>query len=321
MAEPTLWVCQHREPRRLKLVHVDGRQAIVHVVTGEMSLAPELDGRQQWRLQFDDEGAGFLHADGQDSIWADDLLEWTLSHTGARPDEEGSLMVVPQSTAAASRAVPLETFRVACRPNLTYDVQLENIGSLHLKCMVLRSARHGFHVLWSVLSLHSALGLTSQGKAGKWAAHGWQRWCVWLTSIGLCSEHIVNKSGNCEDDRVGETMMHEDGGLEWRGISSVTLFALLVRFAHGRAERLRDYDDMQKVKALLRSFAGKCFGGRLKWTLWVSFMPVWHPPLAPRGQASEPFVVIDIVDGLVQLGPLFGACPMPFMKAFGGISG
>ena len=85
-------VCRHVDPCRLLLQDVDGGQAIVHLLTGEMCMLLAVQAR--WVLRYDVDGFGYVRA-GEKCKWADDLLKLTLCHDGAE-DNEGKLYVFRQ---------------------------------------------------------------------------------------------------------------------------------------------------------------------------------------------------------------------------------
>ena len=85
-------VCRHVDPCRLLLQDVDGGQAIVHLLTGEMCMLLAVEVR--WVLRYDEDGFGYVRA-GEKCKWADDLLKLTLCHDGAE-DNEGKLYVFRQ---------------------------------------------------------------------------------------------------------------------------------------------------------------------------------------------------------------------------------
>ena len=316
-AGSALWVCSHANPPRLRLAHVDAGQALVHIDTAEVAMLPALAQGRSWRLRFDEEGAAFLRAHTGEPMWADDILKLTLCHGGTAPLVEGPLFVVCPGAGGQSETLAFESFRVACRANLDFEVQLLHGGRITLRCLELRCGRHGFHVMWNVLHLHRDLRLTSQRQAGRWAEHGWVRWCAWLEILGLAKAHIVNKGGSARDSHLGATMMTGDSDLEWRGVSTVALFALLLRWGHGRTERLRADGDAEKAQTLLTSFVHVWFAGLSKWTVWVSYQVQWDPPLLPHGAPEDNHKVVDVIDGFLVLGPLFAACPPQLIQAFG----
>jgi hypothetical protein len=192
-------------------------------------------------------------------------------------------------------------------------MSIHPIGRIEVYTRELLCERRGYCVVWDLLRLYGEIGLTVQGgKAWRWACHSWKTWQAYLVDdVGLSLSHLGERDPSSRDEAGGH--MPSEQQAEWRGVSTIALFALLIRMAYGGRQALRSSSDRSVVLALLTSILKAWLGGRmLTFTLFLSNKPVWSPPRLP--ESSENFAAgpascacLAVSDGNISLKPLLDA--------------
>ena len=167
--------------------------------------------------------------------------------------------------------------------------------------------------MWGLLRLYGEIGLAMRGaKAWRWAGTSWRSWQAYLVDdVDLSLSHLFERDPSSRDEAGGR--MPSEPRAEWRGVSTIALFALLIRLSYGGRQALRSSPDRSVVLSLLTSILKAWLGGRmLTFTLFLSKKPVWSPPRLP--ESSENFAAgpasctcLAVSDGNISLKPLLDA--------------
>eukprot|EP00971_Amphidinium_carterae_P351489 6492139-Amphidinium_carterae.1 len=159
--------------------------------------------------------------------------------------------------------------------------------------------KNGVHCFWSALSLHKELGFMCQKVAGRWAQHGWQRWCAFITGVCQLSEHhmVLKHSRQAE---VSDETVTGSAGTEFRGFSTHALVALLARWCQPSAVRggLGKEEDRAQSSAFLHTLLDKVSSALpAEMMLFMDAECKWNPPLPFVGKAG---FKVTIVNGRVD---------------------
>lgn len=170
-------------------------------------------------------------------------------------------MVVNQITKVATT---LEAF--VC--NLLNDVEVEfrspPHGWVRVDVVVRQCPMQGYYLMWNLLQLGKVWELSAhKGMVGKWAQHGWERWCAYLSEeVGLHEAHAQRKTMVRDMSLVGEAASSSEGLVaDFRCMSTHALVAMLSRWASESFHfHMKGDADRDTVRGCLQSWCAKAFG-------------------------------------------------------------
>ena len=266
------------------------------IITHEVCTLPPARG---WELECDSEGyaIALVSSEGAE-LDLDELLPQTLY---ALPDERQlTLLSEPDTgfkktyldTASAMYCTMLINIKVGCM-----------LSILGLSSALFDMARGGCQVFWSLSSIAESMKFGMfKGDHTRWAWQGLPQWQNSFRSLGLSSCHLLRSMQYASNKR--KQGADPDRVLSFQAASTVGLLALLSQWAHcsPRQGGIKSAREKQCSADLLQAFVdAACKGQEWQATVLVDDTTQWHWPRPLLGTNAYK---LNIIDGVVQLGPL-----------------
>jgi len=280
------------------------------IITHQVCTLPPAQG---WELECDSEGYAIaLVSSGGAELDLDEQLPQTLY---ALPD--GRELTLLSEPGEGFKKTFLDTARpMYCSMLISIKVGCM-LSVLGLSCAIFDMARGGCQVFWSLSSIAESMKFGMfKGDYTRWAWQSLPQWQNKLKSLGLSSCHLLRSMQYAPNKR--KQGADPDRVLSFQAASTVGLMALLSQWAHcsPRQGGIKSAREKQCATDLLQAFVGAaCKGQEWQATILVDDTTQWHWPRPLLGTNAYK---LNIIDGVVQLGPLsryMGNLAMPVPKA------
>ena len=235
----------HFAPGNAPLVRVydaGDSQRLEHLVTGEIVALQALDGSKVWTLHHDDDGWGFLKADGVEPVWITTLLKTALISCQAGlyvQRTESGRSVVEWLRDVQHRH---EVKSMSWPGTSSYD------NMPRLDYVIFESPRHMIKSYFNLLDLQKAAGFqTPFARSGDWCKKMRPAWESTLKQFCLPPSHLMKP---CTMNSAEDIMVSA-----WHA-SPAAVIAILLQGAMS----MKATDDKEQCRRLLLGFLAKACG-------------------------------------------------------------
>ena len=241
----------------------------------------QLKAGKRWHLRFDDEEGAYVGAEGEESLWCEDVLNHFVY------DEDGVIHVVtPQD-----EDLTLTAFR---RRFSNIKVPFKAVSDVDPKvahAYLLKQCVSGCVTLWSLKDVYEKLAAQGEKfKFSKWYQNWWKWWRKTAASLSWEDGFHFRKAAAVNGAGTGEAPAADEGDEErFLPEPVVSSYALVLVLAQGAAEsrgKPKDPDERLAWELALKTTIDRFFDAETeaRWTIYLDPNAMVRPGLPVQGR-------------------------------------